>query len=405
MKKFAFVLLAVVAVKQAAAAVPIPYSAEIALDYLEKEYVNPLGLDMKKTLEVLKAKIDAQCQKDCDEKVVEPLIAFEIKKLGDKHLNFFQTYLPKGFDETLPEVNQPVGKLFGILVREFNNQVVVVGVNPIAEQKFSVGDVIVTINNTKVNGLATFEEFERKNSTVSIQFQSKQKLFNVNITPNEQIWRNQSEVLNNILLVRVNSAATDFDDLFVHDQIRKAIDNKIAGVILDLRNCYNGGQTFGAVNIAAAFVNQIGLRRRDFNGKIIDYTYDNGQLFYYEEAKDFRDSRPFPNPALWEKKVVVLTSKYTYSACENIASYLQEKRRAQIIGEITVGGGGVTVRTQAISSQYSLTFARQRHYHLPNDKPQVLQVIPDQIVPFDIEASLESGRDMQLEVALKHLGQ
>jgi C-terminal processing protease CtpA/Prc len=403
MKKFVFLILAAVAFYKATAAVSIPYSIEIVLEYLEKEYVNPKNFDMRKILMDLKSKIETQCQKNCNEETLEPLVAEEIKRLGDKHLNYFQTYETKGFDDTLPDNNQPIGRLFGILVREFNNKVVVVGVNPTENQVFSVGDVIISINDTKINNLNIFQEFERKRITSNIKFQSNKKTISVSIYPSEQIWQNQGKIVNKILHIRLNSAETDFDDLFVHSQIQKALNDKINGVILDLRNCFNGGRTFGAINIAAAFLNQIGLRRRGIDGKIIDYSYENGQLFYYEEAKDFRDSRSFPNPVFWRGKVVVLTSKYTFSACENIASYLKEKNRAKIIGENTIGGGGVTVRTQTTSTQYSLTFSRQRHYYLPSDKPQDLQVIPDQNMIFDVKEALETGRDLQLEEALDFL--
>jgi C-terminal processing protease CtpA/Prc len=404
-KSFLLMVFVAAAFVKAAAttSIPTPYFADVVFKYLENIYVNPTNLDIKKTLETLKAKIDTQCQKDCTEKVIEPLLALEIKKLGDKHLNYFQRYAFKGFDDTLPEENQPIGSSFGILVRELNNQIVVVGVNPVTDQKFSVGDVIIAIDNTKINNLDVFKGFERKGAVVQIQAQSKQKLFTVTVLPTEQPWQNQSVRLGKVLHIRLNTVATDFDDRFIHNQIRDALKNNLDGVVLDLRDCFLGGRTFAAVNVAAAFVNQIGLRRRDFSGKIIDYSYDKGQLFYYEEAKDFRDSRPFPEPALWGKKIVVLTSKYTFSACENVASYLQEKNRAQIVGETTVGGGGVTTEQQYTSAQYTLIFARQRHFHLPSDKPQVLQVIPDKTIPFDMKAGLEFGRDLQLEYALNLL--
>jgi C-terminal processing protease CtpA/Prc len=388
---------------QANATAPRPYFAQVVFEQLETVYVNPTGLDMTKTLERLKSVVDTRCQNGCEPTEVEPILAQEVTKLGDKHLNYHQTYAPKGFDDTLPKENRPIGNLLGILVRELNGQVVVVGINPVSEQKFSLGDVIVSVNNNEIQNLEDFDKLERNANFFRIQVQSKQKKFWVSVFLNDQIWQNQSTMVGNVLHLRLNTVRTDVDDLYVHAQIRKALEGNVDGVVLDLRDCYAGGRTFGAVNVAAAFLKQIGVRRRDSKGNIVDYSYDKGQLFYYEQAVNFRDSKPFPEPALWNKKLVVLTSKYTYSACENVASYLQKYSRAKIIGEPSVGGGGVTVTMVFPSIQYGLTLPRQRQFHLPDDQPQVLQVIPDQILPFDVQAALEFGRDVQLEVALEHL--
>jgi C-terminal processing protease CtpA/Prc len=178
--------------------------------------------------------------------------------------------------------------------------------------------------------------------------------------------------------------------------LKKITDEKIPGLILDLRR--NGGGNFGlAVSFAGYFFDQeIPLCQRS-------YYNENTKSFEVESIP----TRIKPAPILYSGKIAVLVSPDCVSACEGFTYAMAQNGRAKIIGHYpTAGAFGEIGRGQyKLPGDINLQF--------PTGKPESMDgnliientgVIPDIFVPITRESALDK-QDALLETALKEVSQ
>jgi carboxyl-terminal processing protease len=155
------------------------------------------------------------------------------------------------------------------------------------------------------------------------------------------------------------------------------------GLVIDLR-ANGGGQTTVLLNIASHFFAEPtyagGFRRRDG-------TFDR----YMTHA-----------PArLYKQPVVILIDERSASASETFTIFMQESKRAYVIGRQS-NGALLNTRIQKIKGGGTLRVSI-RAYVSPNGRvPEGTGVVPDKIVPLTI-ADLRQGLDATLEAAEAYL--
>jgi len=155
------------------------------------------------------------------------------------------------------------------------------------------------------------------------------------------------------------------------------------GLIIDLR-ANGGGQTDVLLNIASNFFATStytgGFRRRD------------GTLDRYMTHA----------PAhLYRQHIVILIDERSASASETFSIFMQESKRAYVIGRQS-NGALLNTRIQKIKGGGTLRVSI-RAYVSPNGRvPEGTGVVPDQTIPLTI-SDLRQGRDAALEAAEAYL--
>jgi len=155
------------------------------------------------------------------------------------------------------------------------------------------------------------------------------------------------------------------------------------GLVIDLR-ANGGGQTDVLLNIASNFFAAPtyygGFRQRD------------GTLDRYTTHAPAR---------LYKQPVVILIDERSASASETFAIFMQESKRAYVIGGQS-NGALLNTRIQKIKGGGTLRVSI-RAYVTPNGRiPEGTGVVPDQTVPLTI-SDLRQGRDAALEAAEAYL--
>jgi carboxyl-terminal processing protease len=165
-------------------------------------------------------------------------------------------------------------------------------------------------------------------------------------------------------------------------QLKKDTDNKLAGVILDLRN-NPGGVLRGAIAVSDTFISSgviVSTRGREKSANKVHKASDG----------DILNNAP----------VVVLVNEGSASASEIVAGALQDHRRAVIVGKQTFGKGSVqSVMELSNGGAIKLTTAR---YFTPNGTSiQAEGIVPDIEVDRLKIADSEKGIDPLKEADLK----
>ncbi|HEY0098533.1 MAG TPA: S41 family peptidase [Pyrinomonadaceae bacterium] len=155
------------------------------------------------------------------------------------------------------------------------------------------------------------------------------------------------------------------------------------GLVIDLR-ANGGGQTDVLLNIASNFFAAPtytgGFRRRD------------GTLDRYLTHAPTR---------LYKQPVVILIDERSASASETFAIFMQESRRAYVVGRQS-NGALLNTRIQKIKGGGTLRVSIRAYVSPDGRVPEGTGVVPDKIVPLTL-ADLRQGRDAALEAAEAYL--
>jgi C-terminal processing protease CtpA/Prc len=374
------------------------------------KYINTRNIDLQKwSAHLLKTALSA-CSSTCDEEVVGNILIDEVRQIGDPH---FEVMNPAS---TRIEDSFPVGDghhitSFGFVLERDQSDVVVRYIHPesAAADVFQIGDRILSVSGVDeqdtLRAIAFAERFDKR---LEFKYSRNGDVKTVLLLPYSEDWSAKYTILENkVLWLRITNTMGKADRI-VHDAIQAAKADGLKGVVLDLRY-RSGGAPFTALNIAGAFVPLAGTSFCDREKVCIDYAFDAGATKYFNPNTNERSTEYFENPSFWDGPLVVLTSKYTFSGGENLANILQGLKRAKVLGEESGGGAGVTgnafsVRYSEKTRKYTFMFIPQyRQYDLFTKVARPLKVIPDQLVPIDLE-KLKAGRDNQLEAAIEELG-
>jgi hypothetical protein len=106
--------------------------------------------------------------------------------------------------------------------------------------------------------------------------------------------------------------------------------SNVKGLIIDVRS-NTGGSIQNAVKFAGHFIRETRVAKYE-------------RIKKGEGRNDFFEPQPFyitPAVAPFLKKVIVLTNRACYSACNDFVLYMMEEQHAQTVGDQTGGGGGL----------------------------------------------------------------
>jgi len=159
-----------------------------------------------------------------------------------------------------------------------------------------------------------------------------------------------------------------------------AKDNKIKGIILDLR-MNAGGLLPQAVEVVGLFIKK---------GIVVSIKDENG---YVQHIRDI-DSK-----MVWDGPLVVLVDRLSASAAEIVAGSLQDYGRAIVIGDDHSYGKGsfqtftlTTQGTGAIDPHGEYKVTRGRYYTVSGKTPQLVGVQSDIVIPGEL-SYLEVGEE------------
>src|SRR5689334_22493213 len=329
-----------------------------------------------------------------DDQLVEGAINGMLTAL-DPHSNYLNS---KNFNDMKVQTRGEFGGL-GIEVSMENGLVKVVSPiddTPAAHAGLKPGDLITHLDGNPVQGLTLPEAVEKMrgpvNSDINLTVRREgQEPFDVKLTRaiiKIQSVRSHLEG-NNIAYIRVTSfnEQTDVGLNNAMKNLKQQANNKLIGVILDLRN-NPGGLLDQAVAVSDAFLEK---------GEIVSTRGKRA-----EEAQRYNAR---PGDIASGLPVAVLINGGSASASEIVAGALQDHHRAVLIGTKSFGKGSVqTIIPLAGHGAMRLTTAR---YYTPSGRSiQAKGIEPDIVVePAKIERVAANGpqrREADLRGALKN---
>src|SRR5438094_356596 len=304
-----------------------------------------------------------------DNSLVESAINGMLTSL-DPHSNYLNT---KNFNDMKVQTRGEFGGL-GIEVSMENGLVKVVSPiddTPAARAGLKPGDLITHLDGNPVQGLTLPEAVEKMrgpvNSEINLTIRREgQEPFDVKLTRaiiKIQSVRSHLEG-NNIGYIRITSfnEQTDVGLANAMKSLKQQADNKLIGVILDLRN-NPGGLLDQAVAVSDAFLDK---------GEIVS---TRGRRS--DDAQRY-NARPGAKPASG-LPIAVLINGGSASASEIVAGALQDHHRAILLGTRSFGKGSVqTIIPLAGHGAMRLTTAR---YYTPSGRSiQAKGIDPDIVV-------------------------
>jgi carboxyl-terminal processing protease len=325
-----------------------------------------------------------------DETLVEGAINGMLTAL-DPHSNYLNA---KNFTDMKVQTRGEFGGL-GIEVSMENGLVKVVSPiddTPAARAGLKPGDLITYLDGTPVQGLTLPEAVEKMrgpiNSDINLTIRREgREPFDVKLTrANIKIQSVRSHLEgNNVAYVRITSfnEQTDVGLNNAMKNLKQQANNKLLGVVLDLRN-NPGGLLDQAVAVSDAFLDR---------GEIVSTRgrrSDDAQR-YNAKPGDIASGLP----------VVVLINGGSASASEIVAGALQDHHRAILLGTKSFGKGSVqTIIPLAGHGAMRLTTAR---YYTPSGRSiQARGIDPDIIVEAaKIEKTAKDDKDKVASAADK----
>jgi carboxyl-terminal processing protease len=316
-----------------------------------------------------------------DEQLIEAAINGMLSSL-DPHSSYLNS---KNFRDLQTQMRGEFGGL-GIEVTMENGLVKVVSPiddTPASRAGIKPGDFIVAIDGEPVMGLTLNDAVEKMrgavNTTIKLTIRREGRdpfdvtLTRANIKIDSVKYHMEGDDIGYIRITSFNEqsdAGVAAAFKFFHQQAG----NKLAGIILDLRN-NPGGLLEQAVSVSNQFLNKgeiVSIRGRKPN---------SAQRFNAQADKDISGNLP----------MVVLINGGSASASEIVAGALQDQHRAVLMGTRSFGKGSVqTIIELADHSAMRLTTAR---YYTPSGRSiQAKGIDPDIVVDAAKIEKLQGGQ-------------
>lgn len=242
--------------------------------------------------------------------------------LGDKYTTILSDSDYSTMMEGLKDEYEGIGiAIEGNIIRDVTKD------SPAEKAGLQIGDIIVTINNTNVENLASSEisNLIKNNNidTVSLVINRNGSLINFTVKKSNLAYPYaEGEVVENTKIGYLKISA--FSEKLA-DQVEKEVtsleNNNINSLIIDLRN--NGGGYLSAANETASIFLKKGLT-------IYSLTSNSKTTTVKDETDEYR-----------EYPLVVLVNKQTASAAEILAAALKQSYGATLVGTQTYGKGKV----------------------------------------------------------------
>ena len=358
--------------------------------------------------------LDQACGTDpkCGYDKAMPIVQKIISDLKDPFVEIIGDFerLTEGKGSSTPVIGvQTRAYTSGLLVARANNG------EPASLAGVQRGDVIKTING-KPATLETLMGAELDAKPIALEIDRAGAAQSISVTPAvvEEVARPFSvpNAPKNTMVIHVQ----DFywgDNVAsrVHTLVRKANNDSLKNIVLDLRDSGSGFDS-EAMLTAKAFMENVGLKyqNRFFKGSRT-FTFQTNAIVREDEAGNKSPVAQLDKAQLWKGGLVVLVNKYTVHAGEITAQLLQNAKRAQIVGDTTAGQGGVSGGLPSLDVSIGDTaLANGMFINVSSDRilaldgtPFPMSVTPDVSVPEDL-AAIAAGKDPALEKAYSILG-
>jgi len=316
-----------------------------------------------------------------DQQLIEAAINGMLSSL-DPHSSYLNS---KNFRDLQTQMRGEFGGL-GIEVTMENGLVKVVSPiddTPASRAGIKPGDLIVAIDGQAVMGLTLNDAVEKMrgpvNTTIKLTIRREGRdpfdvtLTRANIKIDSVKYSMQGDDIGYIRVTSFNEQS-DVGVAAAFKSFREKAGNKLAGIVLDLRN-NPGGLLEEAVSVSNQFLNKgeiVSIRGRKPN---------SAQRFNAQPDKDISGNLP----------VVVLINGGSASASEIVAGALQDQHRAVLMGTRSFGKGSVqTIIELADHSAMRLTTAR---YYTPSGRSiQAKGIDPDIVVEAAKIEKLQAGQ-------------
>jgi carboxyl-terminal processing protease len=312
-----------------------------------------------------------------------------LSKLGDENTGLVDPEIARIIDEDSSGSFEGIGATVRInqdnrleIVRPFSGQ-------PADKAGVKAGDIVLSVDGQSIAGFSVYEAVAVIRGPAGTQVKltivraGNPEPFEVTVTRGKiTIPIVQSEMLEGdiayVSLFDFSSLATDQ----LEGELETLLDRKPKGLILDLRD-NPGGYLQQALQVADLFL----------DAGVIASEKDKGG-----EGQTFRSG---PRGIAQDIPMVVLVNGGSASASEIVAGALQDRGRAELIGETTFGKGSVQLAHKLQDgSELRVTIA---HWFTPNGRQiHGTGLEPDVSVPLT-EEDAAAGRDPQLDRAIQFL--
>jgi carboxyl-terminal processing protease len=184
----------------------------------------------------------------------------------------------------------------------------------------------------------------------------------------------------------------------VHELVGQANKQKLRGLILDLRD-NPGGIVTELMGVSAAFLPKTSLTFASRDGSST-FSAENGAVNISQGLLQNVTVQTINKPSLWKGSLEVLVNNRSGSAAEYLPQFLQDAKRATVIGEATAGVGNTGISAFGLPDGSALYISIIRALRA-DSSPFPEHVTPDIAVTDDLEVLAASGRDVVLEKALE----
>ncbi len=184
----------------------------------------------------------------------------------------------------------------------------------------------------------------------------------------------------------------------VHELVAQANTKKLRGLILDLRD-NPGGLVTELMGVSTAFLPKVSLSFASRDGSST-YSAEKGTVFLSQGILQNASLLSFSKPSFFKGSLEVLVNSRSASGAEYLPQFLQDAKRAVVIGENTAGVGNTAISPFGLSDGSALYITIIRALRA-DSSPFPDHVTPDVLVADDLEILAASGRDVLLEKAIE----
>jgi C-terminal processing protease CtpA/Prc len=380
-------------------------------------YANPRSINPKTFSNPYRSEVEKACtaKTECPYTVAEPVIRRMIDAVDDFHLDYKS-------DTTLRR-RRWVGAHFnsariGVRVAVDSERVVVFYIesNSAAEHEgIQVGDQIISVGQEVKPDLIVqlLMDIEAKPRAVKaklvhtngVSFEARLSPTGLDVGKPTLEFQKGFAILKITTFSLANAESIYYPTLqALQDLLWEAKKKDAKALIIDLR-ANDGGSRYYALNLACSVVPVTRIYREPNNGLQISVTCKNAgdtSVKYSDEPNNNDYDFSAKNPATWDKPIVILTSRITASAAENVTDVLQSTRKAVVIGEPTQGGLGTGGDGSIALMNGGILWYSDSVSTDENGVRRAARITPDIYVKLDPEIFLQ-GRDPFMEAAFKYL--
>jgi C-terminal processing protease CtpA/Prc len=384
---------------------------------MSTRYANPRDIDPKTFSEPYRAQLEKNCTQkpQCSFLEAEPIIRRMVDAVDDYHLDYKS--------DTTSARRRFVGSranttYIGFRV-SFNTEHVVVFYiernSPADKAGIRIGDQIVSIGKVvkpdQIVETLIKQEEEPRGLDVHLRHPNGTG-FDARLSPSGyEAGKPFLEFKNGYAIISIPSfKISSVDAVFfqtiqdLQNLLLEATKKEAKALIIDLRG-NSGGSPYYAFSLACSVVPMTRIYRESNNGLQTSATCKNAgdtSIKYSDEPNNDNYGFNAEHPATWDKPIVILTSRITASAAENITDVLQTAHKAVVIGEPTQGGLGTSGNGSAALMNGGTLAYSDSVYTDENGVRRAARITPDIYVKLDPDIFLQ-GRDPFMEAAFNYL--